>query len=258
VCLDCGCLSPRDAHGDKAHLTLKDLTRAASASGIPVMEAAWNIPATMLAATEPGWPPTDAPLTTRPALIWDVDGILAFTSEGLCAALNSQFGTTYRPESQAFFPGTFLIHRLPPEQGTWAGALLRNPAFMHTLAPDFRALDTLIDAYNAGWPCQITTERHPDLEETTREWLTGWGAPPVPVNAIGHGGKPGWMTTRYGPLTPAVLIDDNPAVQITVARPGISVWSPQRPYTPSVQRAQVRDFPSWRNARYWLGLSPNT
>lgn len=254
--MQCGCFSPRDGHSSKANITLKDLTRAAAISGIPVMEAASNIPATVLAATEPGWPPEDAPLTVKPTLVWDCDGILSFTAEGLCAALNAKFGTRYGPQSQGFFPGTLLVHRLPPEQGAWAQAMLSNPVFLAALAPDFHALDTLIDAYNAGWACEVTTERAPECENATREWLDGWGVPPVSVHAVGHGNKPGWMASRYGPPMPAVLIDDSPLAQTAIARPGISVWSPQRPYTPPVHRAQVRDFPSWRHARYWLGLGP--
>jgi hypothetical protein len=258
MCLTCTCMKPMDPHGSAENLTLAGLQRAASAAGLPLMESAWSIPATLAAATSGtgDWPPAEDPLTHRPALVWDCDGILSFTSEALCVAMNARFGTTYSPMSQAFFPGTLLIGRLPDAQAAWIAGEMSQPSFVATYAPDFRAIDTLRDAYDAGFECCVATERNPALREATEQWLHDWGGPPVEVNAVGHGNKPAWMAERYGPGRRAVLIDDSPLAQVAIARPGIEVWAPQRPYTPGMPRDHVRVFGSYPAMRYWLGLGP--
>jgi hypothetical protein len=215
------------------------------------MEAAWNIPRTLATNTD-----GDALGIQPVVLVWDVDGILAFTAEALTGALNSMFGATYSAMSQTFFPGTLITSRLPAEQAAWVSGLLREPAFLLTFAPDFHAIDVLRDAWGAGYPCQVVTERDPAVQGTTGEWLASWGVPPVDVHAVGHGNKPAYLADRFGPDAAAVLLDDNPAVQLSVAREGIDVWTPERPYTPIMAREHVREFASWQQARYWLGLGP--
>jgi hypothetical protein len=65
------------------------------------------------------------------------------------------------------------------------------------------------------------------------------------------------MAARHGPDSPAILIDDNPAIRMSIARPGIETWLPARPYnTPAPVRPHTRTFSTWAQARYWLGLSP--
>lgn len=256
MCLTCGCMIPGESHGDPANLRLPRLQRAAAAAGLPLAEAAWNIPRTLAAASHCDWPATAPILASNPALIFDCDGILAFTAEALCGALNARFGTTYSPLSQVFFPGTFIAVRLPEEQSAWIAGLLRDPAFLMTFAPDFHALDTLRDAHEAGYQVQVVTERAPEAQEITAEWLEDWGGPSVPVTAVGHGNKPAFLGARYGPQSPAVVCDDNPALQLSLARPGIEIWTPKRPYTPTMARDHVREFATWQVARHWLGLGP--
>ena len=252
MCLDCGCLDGSDRHGTQGHITLKRLQKAADASGLPLGEVAWNIPRTLATGQDgPG-----SPLANRPAVIFDCDGILAFTAESLCTALNAKFGTTYSPQGQTFFPGTFLPHKLPGEQSGWLADQIRLPAFAAACAPDFHALDCLRDAWDAGFTASVVTERAAELQDVTTAWLADWGAPPVPVHAVGHGQKPEYLAARYGPGYPAVLIDDNPVAGITIARPGIDVWQPQRSYTPTVARDHVRTFTGWPQVRGWLGLGP--
>lgn len=238
-------------HGLKGHITVARLQKAAAVSGLPLDEAAWNIPRTLSADAH------GDVLTTRPVLVWDVDGILAFTAEALTGALNSMFGATYNPVSQSFFPGTLITSRLPAEQALWVSGLFREPQFLATFGPDFHAIDVLCDAFDAGYECRVVTERHPLMRDITVEWLASWGVPAsVTVEAVGHGNKPPVLIDAYGPESPAILIDDNPAVQLSVARDGIGVWTPDRPYTPTLAREHVREFESWRQARYWLGLGP--
>lgn len=47
MCLDCGCLSPADDHGDPAHITMADLQAAADANDITPAQAAANIVTTI-------------------------------------------------------------------------------------------------------------------------------------------------------------------------------------------------------------------
>ncbi len=235
------------------------LHRAAITGGVTLLEAAWSIPRTVTIATQGGeWPPFEDALRYRPALVFDCDGILAFTAEALCGALNARFGTSYSPLSQAFFPGTLITTRLPAEQAAWISGLLRQPSFLAAFAPDFHALDTLRDACEAGFQCEVVTERDPSTRDATADWLDDWGGPSVPVTAVGHGNKPAYLGARYGPGNPAVLLDDNPAAQLTIARHGISVWAPDRPYTPTLARDHVRFFRTWHAARFWLGLWPQS
>jgi len=255
ICLTCSCSIPSQSHGEPDALVLADLQRAASVAGLPLMESAWSVPRTAaLAVQGGGWPPADDPLTHRPALVFDCDGILAFTAEGMCQALNARFGTAYSPLSQGFFPGSLRADRLPDAQGAWIAGEMRQPAFVASLAPDFRALDTLRDAYDAGFECLVATERDPSLQEVTERWLHDWGGPPVEVNAVGHGSKPAFMAARYGEHRRAVLIDDDPVKALTVPGPGVQVWMPQRPYTEGRVRPGSRLYASYPVLRYWLGL----
>jgi hypothetical protein len=251
ICLTCTCGIPGDSHGNTANLTLPRLQKAAAAGGVTLMEAAWSVPRTLRASATPDQRTVIQPDTT---LAWDVDGVLAFTAEALCTALNAAFGTSYNPLAQEFFTGGLIPSRLPPVQAAWAGGQLRNPGFLRGFAPDFRALDVLADAHDAGFPCTVVTERDPGLGVATAAWLAAWGAPAIPVHAVGQGQKPAYMAAGFGPERPAVLIDDNPSVKITIARPGVQVWLPARPYNAGPDRGDARRFTSWQAVRYWLGL----
>jgi hypothetical protein len=43
MCLSCGCGMPNEDHGNPDHITMDDLTKAATAAGISADEAAENI-----------------------------------------------------------------------------------------------------------------------------------------------------------------------------------------------------------------------
>lgn len=239
------------------------LRQVAHAGGTSLAEAAWNIPRTLTVASVPGWPPEPFHTATRPALIWDVDNVLAFTGEAICGALNARFGSDYDVMTQTFYQGTLLPGQLPGGQASWLMAELATFRIFATCAPDWRALDTMRDAQAAGYPCVVVTERAPDLAARTAAWLTGWGmADHPPVYAVGTGSKPAWIRARFGTSgpeepAPAVLIDDNPVTRLTVARDGVDVWLPARPYNDGPERPHTRSFTDWQQARYWLGLSPS-
>lgn len=256
MCLNCGCCMPEESHGDPANITLPALTAAARASGLPVAEAAWNIPRTLAAAMSPEWPPGIAQVRDHPDVLFDCDGILAFTAEALVASLNAAFGTSYDALTQSFFPGRLDTGALVPEQGTFASDLFRDPAFLLAIAPDFRAFDAFSDARDAGIRVLVVTERAPETADATTRWLGEWGLPGCDVYAVGRGQKPAFIQARYNSGNPCILIDDNPAARMTVAGPGTEVWTPSRPYSPAGDRPYVRTFPSWQTARYWLGLTP--
>jgi hypothetical protein len=244
-------------HGHPDNFLLSELQAAAKAGGTPTTVAAWNIPRTLMVAAEPGWPPQPFHTATRPTLVWDVDGVLAFTAEAAVMALNARYGTTYDVMTQRFFPGTLIGTALPAEQAAWLAAQLTDPVVLRQIAPDWHAIDTMTGAAAAGYTTTIVTERPPGTGNATRQWLAAWGCPDVPpVVAVGRGAKPAYMAARFGPAAPAVLIDDNPAARVSIARNGIQVWSPQRPYTPKTRREHTRTFGAWPEARYWLGIAP--
>lgn len=237
---------------------LADLQDAAFAAGITVTEAAWNIPRTLTAAIPPSPPGTSPAVHTgRPTLIWDVDGILAFTAEALCAVLNARYYTAYKALTQQFFPGKLIPGKLPADQAAWLINQLTGFTLAANMAPDWHAADTMTAAITAGYPSRIVTERPVQHGPLTLQWLQDWGVCPLPqVTAVGSGNKPAYLTARYGPGNPAILIDDNPVTRLTVASPGIEVWLPARPYVPSTSRAYTRVFADWQEARTWLGLTP--
>lgn len=114
----------------------------------------------------------------------------------------------------------------------------------------------MLDAAAAGYPVQVVTARDSALAGPTVAWLKTWGITPVPRVYCTSGQKPAWMHARYSPAQPAVLIDDNPAVRMSIACPGIETWLPARPYNHGPARPNTRTFASWQEARYWLGISP--
>lgn len=238
------------------------LRQVAHAGNTSLSEAAWNIPRTLQVASVPGWPPEPFHAATRPTLIWDVDNVLAFTGEAICGALNARFGSDYDVMTQTFYQGTLLPGQLPGGQASWLMAELATFRIFATCAPDWRAIDTMTAAQAAGYHCWIVTERAPDLAAKTADWLKSWGVrnPPA-VTAVGVGNKPRVISSRYGayrlPGSAAVLIDDNPLTRMTVAREGLDVWLPARPYNGGPERPHTRSFTDWQQARYWLGLSPS-
>jgi len=186
----------------------------------------------------------------RPALFLDIDGVLAFQPEGLILAVNARFGASYLLADSA---GTYPFYAtLPPDQQEWAEA--NRAVIAANLAPDTRAIRVAQKAAKAGLDVTVCTERPPELAGVTRAWLAFWDVPgAAQAQVVGPGGKEPLLAS-YGDGNPALLVDDAPKNE-ALARPGVEVWVPPRPWTPQGDPpAGVTRFGDWRQVCKRLGL----
>jgi hypothetical protein len=244
VCLTCGCHQPLVDHGDGRNITHQELVAAADAAGITPGRAVANLVATESAMH--GTLDAAALFTaaaSRPTVVSDLDGVLAFTTEAALTAVNARFGLNLLVDEQVTYS---LAQRLNREQGMWLTGLFSRSTFLANLAPDGHALDALDAMHAAGIEVLLCTERPPSTKTATAAWLSTWDVSHDDLLMPGPGGKPAALAA-YGPANPAVLIDDDPSKWLTVARPGLPVWTPRRPWTPttSAAYANVWVFDSW-------------
>lgn len=183
-----------------------------------------------------------------PRLFVDVDGTLAFQPEGDIIAVNARFGTTWLVADATEYPFSSM---LPRKQAKWLRA--RWGIIAANLAPDTLAIDVLRRAADAGYGITVCTERDPELAEVTAAWLGYWRVPLDALAVVGPGGK-GPLLEPYGPDSPAILIDDNPA-NVSLARPGVQVWQPARPYNSG--GGGVWRFCDWNDAAAKLAPEPD-
>lgn len=184
----------------------------------------------------------------KPALFCDIDGVLAFQPEGDILAVNARFGSSWLVADVTRFPFSSM---LPDDQAAW---LKRNrPVIAANMAPDTRAVRVLQKAVKAGYDVTVCTERPPALEALTRAWLAFWQVPGAEdAQVVGPGGKEA-LLAPYGEDNPALLVDDSPR-NWTLARPGVQVWTPERPWTPPDAPDGVTRFGDWRDLKKALGL----
>ncbi len=184
-----------------------------------------------------------------PALFCDVDGVLAFQPEGSILAVNARFGTAHLVSEATSYP---WVATLPREQQQWVRA--NRAVIAANLAPDTRAIRVLQKATKAGIPLTVCTERTPDLAGVTRAWLEYFGIPGAQdAQVVGPGGKEA-LLAPYGEDSPALLVDDAPKNE-ALARPGVEVWVPPRPWTPQGDAPDgVTRFEDWREVCKRLGL----
>jgi hypothetical protein len=186
----------------------------------------------------------------KPALFIDVDGVLAFQPEGTILALNARFGTSYLvADSAGSYP---FVASIPAAQRRWVTANLAVIAA--NLAPDTRAIRLLQKAVKAGLDVTVCTERDASLAALTRAWLAYWDVPGAEdAQIVGPGGKEA-LLAPYGQDNPALLVDDAPKNE-ALARPGVEVWVPPRPWTPRGDApGGVTRFADWRDLAKRLGL----
>lgn len=171
--------------------------------------------------------PTEAFLAraTRPLVVSDIDGVLNMLSYTIATALNARFGLsllvsemkTYRVETT-----------LTTEQGEWLNAQFGKGSFYANAVADREAITALGALRAAGFRVVVATDRPVGTETATERWLD--------ANGVGRDGfqiGPGCkrkLLAEYEPGNPAVLIEDNPETWLSVARPGVEVWTPKRPW----------------------------
>ena len=184
----------------------------------------------------------------KPHLFCDVDGVLAFQPEGDILAVNARFGTTWLVSDAVRYPFRSM---LPDRQAAWLEA--NWPVIAANLAPDTRAIRVLAKAVKAGYQVTVCTERGAALAGLTRAWLAYWQVPgAAQAQVVEPGGKRD-LLAPYGKGNQAVLIDDSP-VNEALARPGVQVYAPRRPWTPQDTPPGVTRFADWREVCKALGL----
>jgi hypothetical protein len=190
---------------------------------------------------------------TRPLFVCDIDNTLAFFAEAVCVAVNARFGASYLLSRMTSYNLTAL---LTPEQAAWLSThTARDPWYLN-LAPDHSAIGALRTIRDAGNRVVIASDRPAAAAQATTTWLDQYGVPRDGQVLQGPGSKRTALAAS-GPASPAVLIDDDPAKWLTIARPGVQVWCPARPWTPPTWRQypNVRVFTDWAEVLAGRGIA---
>ena len=231
MCLTCSCGQPNIDHGDSRNITFDRLAAAGQAGGVTIWEAANSLAHTVESVhRDPLEVFTES--LSRPLIVCDVDGILAYFVQAACLAVNLAFGSAYTPEQWTTYRGP-----LSAEQHGWLNQQMDSPTFWATIAPDQEAAMMLRLLARDGYGIIIATDRPSDMRLVTQRWLELWRIPYDGL-LVGPGSKER-LAQEHGPDNPMILIDDNPAKCLTVPRPGVEVWTIRRPYTSGTQ------FNSW-------------
>lgn len=192
----------------------------------------------------------------RPTIVSDIDGVLGFLTEAIVTGLNAHFGLSLVVSEMTSY---WIEGILPLEQASWLTGQLSRGVWYANVAPDYSAIAALNAIHAAGHHVIVSSDRPPaTTERATLDWLTKWRVAHDEVRLLGRGGKR-QVLAAYGPDNPAILIDDDPAKALTVARAGVQVWSPQRPWTPAnwARYPNYWVFPSWTAVLERLGVDPD-
>lgn len=189
----------------------------------------------------------------RPLVVSDIDNVLAWHAEAVCNALNARFGTSYLVARMTAYP---LAALTGPEQDRWLASYMTRGPWIANLAPDHAAISALAAVRAAGSPVVVSSDRPAQVAEATAAWLDYWRVPRDSTVLNGPGSK-STALAGCGPDRPGVLIDDDPRKWLTVARAGVEVWTPSRPWTPAgwQRYPNVRVFTTWDQVLGWLGVS---
>lgn len=254
ICLDCGCHQALNLHGDDRHITYADLQDAATASGVSPEQAVDNIVATT-AELHTAQAPSDAfaERATRPVLVSDIDGVLAFLTETIVTALNAHFGTSIVVSQMRDY---WVEQDLPPSQRVWLEHQFQRGVFYENSAPDYSAIAALGAMHLDGYHVVVSSDRPAHTRPETDRWLANWRVAHDEAVINGPGSKKA-VLAAHGPDNPAVLFDDDPSKATTIARPGVEVWSPMRPWTlKNWQRyPHYWVFPDWTAVLDRLGVN---
>jgi hypothetical protein len=185
-----------------------------------------------------------------PLVVCDVDNVLAFEAQAVCTALNARFGTNRTTGTLTAYPFGPLLH---PDEAQWLAAFTARDAWALNITPDRDAIRALAAIKDTGHSVVIASDRPAPLGDATGAWLAANGAGGCGTRLGGPGSK---STALAGcsPDSPGILLDDDPRCWLTVARAGVQVWSPKRPWTPAGWRnyPNVRVFSSWAEPLEWL------
>ncbi|WAL67137.1 hypothetical protein ORV05_04935 [Amycolatopsis cynarae] len=183
-------------------------------------------------------------MASRPTIITDIDNVLAFFVEAAVTALNVHFGTSLTAGEVHVWP---MGKMLMPALSVWLEEQLRRGVFYSNLAPDFTAISAINTLHGQGYRVLATSDRPQAVAEPTRRWLEQWGVEVDEVLLYGPGSKQRVIRDEgFDARNPAILIDDDPAKAL-LARPGVAVWSPLRPWSlpGDVPIHDYWIFPSW-------------
>lgn len=189
----------------------------------------------------------------RQLVVCDIDNTLAFHAEAVCTAVNARFGASYLLSRMTAYP---LATLLQPEQAAWLAAHTARDPWILNLAPDHAAISALNTIRDAGHRVVIASDRPAAVADATTAWLNQYGVPRDGQVLDGPGSKRTALAGS-GPASPAVLVDDDPSKWLTIARPGVQVWCPQRPWTPPTWRQypHVHVFTDWAELLTRLGIA---
>jgi hypothetical protein len=185
----------------------------------------------------------------QPLVVCDVDNVLAWHAEAVCIALNARFGTSYLVTQMTAYP---LATMLEAEQAAWLAQYTERGSWCANLAPDHEAIAAMAAIRGTGHRVTISSDRPAQVADATTAWLDYWQVQRDGDLLQGPGSKQAALAAS---AAPAVLVDDDPRKWLTVARPGVGVWCPARPWTPQGWRKypNVRVFQSWAEPLSWLG-----
>jgi len=180
---------------------------------------------------------------TRPLVVCDIDNVLAQEVEAGCTAVNARFGSSHLVSDMRAYP---YVNLFEPDQKRWLLAQSARDPWILNLAPDREAIAALRTVRASGHRVLIASDRPASTAPATEKWLDASAVPRDGQILDGPTSKTMALAAR-GPMNPAVLIDDDPAKWLTIARPGVDVWTPIRPWTPQSWRQypNVRAFADW-------------
>jgi hypothetical protein len=192
----------------------------------------------------------------RPLVVSDIDNTLCFQAEAVCTALNARFGTSRVPASLNAYPFGAL---LDPDERLWIARFTARDSWAACMAPDHEAITALNAIGTSGSTVAVASGRPPVIAQATTAWLDANGVQRDRDVLQGPGSKQAALS-GCSPRKPGLLIDDDPCQWLTIARPGVQVWSPRRPWTPAGWQSypNVRVFTSWSEPLSWLGAASSS
>jgi hypothetical protein len=163
----------------------------------------------------------------RPHIICDMDDTLAWTRQELVTALNARFSEHYRADDCT----TDWRNSLPPTQSDWLTLFFSDDTTYANVAPDQLAIVAINTLVDSGFDVTIGSDRPASSASATKEWLEQWKVKYSDLALNGPGSKNDYAKS-YGTEAPCIVVDDDARKWLTIARAGVSIWSPKRPWTP--------------------------